>query len=687
MKMSKTGLLGKLLIILIPLSVLAISLLITVSYFVTSQIVNQQIDETMSGKIDANSEYVQKLFLKHAAVAETLAKSVASSSKVLQKQQYIAMLTAFPQTNADTCGVGVWFQPYQWKAHTKLFGPYAYKKNGKVVYTDEYSDPKYNYLDQLWYKIGLKKELVAWSEPYVDPVTKVSMITATSPMYKNNGDILGVATADMDLSSLQKKISSLKVGRTGYAFLVDGTGTYIATNQSKDIMKQKIQKSSNKSLRDAGKQIVRAKKGVTSFTKNGSTYYLYYASVSGTPLHIGIAIDKSELYAPLHTLLNRMISAGVLFILVLSVVLFLAAHHFIRPLSTAVFQLDKIATGDLTQEIPKKLLTQTDETGRVTRSVETMKETLKNLIAQLQITMNAVTQNTDSLNEVAAQVHTSASGVSAAVHEIAKGSTEGALSLENIVQQTTEFTTSFSKTAGQAILIGTSSKKVIERAAEGKKHVSELVQSMQSFQEQFVQFDQKTNQLSQRIEEINGFVALINEISSQTHLLSLNAAIEAARAGEQGKGFAVVADEIGKLANQSGESSKYIQGTIASLLKENGILIEAMHQMQKEIESQSEKVEKAITSYHVITKNMETIAPEITEIGDSSKKFEQESRKILDHIQEISAITEQTSASTEEIAASIAENSTSIQKITGAAEELGIMTAKVSEQLAHFRLS
>ena len=261
--MKKQSILFKINLVVIPTVLIALILLTTISYFSTRSIINSQTEMNMQSKLSSNSEMAQKLLLNNARVVETLAKTVESSYGALSKDNYVSLLEKFPQTNSETCGVGVWFQPYKYNKSIKYFGPYAYKDGGKVVYTDDYSKAEYDYPSQEWYKLGLDvNKAVNWSEPYVDPVTKVSMITASSHFVDKKNNIVGVTTADMDLTSLQKNISSVKIGDTGEAFLISKkSGIYVASKDKSRIMKKKIQNETNKSLASIGKSMISGKSG------------------------------------------------------------------------------------------------------------------------------------------------------------------------------------------------------------------------------------------------------------------------------------------------------------------------------------------------------------------------------------------------------------------------------------------
>lgn len=144
--------------------------------------------------------------------------------------------------------------------------------------------------------------------------------------------------------------------------------------------------------------------------------------------------------------------------------------------------------------------------------------------------------------------------------------------------------------------------------------------------------------------EISNIIAAIEDIASQTNLLSLNASIEAARAGEAGKGFAVVADQIGKLASDSAASAV-----------DTKKLIE--HSLQ-EIDHGNEIMAKATTAIESVIKGINSLAVSTNEISelsdtqaDAMKQLEEGIEQISEVIQNNSAAAQQSSATSEELSA------------------------------------
>jgi methyl-accepting chemotaxis protein len=133
---------------------------------------------------------------------------------------------------------------------------------------------------------------------------------------------------------------------------------------------------------------------------------------------------------------------------------------------------------------------------------------------------------------------------------------------------------------------------------------------------------QEISKQSEGLLEIN---AVIENIASQTNLLSMNAAIEAAHAGEAGKGFAVVADEIRKLAENSSEQSK----TISTVLKK----------ITESIATITTSTDKVLAKFEAISTGVKTVATQEDTIRSAMEEQMAGSKQILDGVAKVQEIT------------------------------------------------
>ena len=163
-----------------------------------------------------------------------------------------------------------------------------------------------------------------------------------------------------------------------------------------------------------------------------------------------------------------------------------------------------------------------------------------------------------------------------------------------------------------------------------------------------------TEELDNRIKEVEVIIGTILSISDQTNLLALNASIEAARAGEAGRGFAVVADQIGKLAEQSAQSAVNTRNLIGDTLEE--------------IHAGNEAVDHASQTLSVIVEGVRRIAQDSEELNqiaaaqsDAMNQAESGVNQISEIVQSNSAAAEELSATSEELLAQ-SENMTNLVK-------------------------
>lgn len=686
-KIKKGSILVKINVVVIPIIVIAMISLMITSYFSAKTIVEQEIATEMNNKLDGTSEMVQKILNSNEKVALTLAKTIETSYNVLNKDNYASLVGEFPTTNADTFGTGVWFEPFKYKKDVKYFGPYAYKDKGKVIYTDDYSKADYDYPSQVWYKIGLdpNKE-VAWSEPYLDPVTKVTMITTTANFRDQNKNIIGVTTADMDLTSLQKNINSISVGQTGKAFLIDKSGLYITDDDKEKVMTKKIQEESNASLAAIGKDMVSKKSGEANYSDNGKLFRVYFAAIPNSNMIIGIRIAEGELYGSINSQLLKSLVIAAVFILLACASIIDAVKRITKPLNVAVAQLNIIADGNLCSEVPVKYLSMNDEVGDVARAVNGMQKSIKALLLDVRKSINKISDQAKTLKQTADNMSSNTNGVSAAIQEIAIGTSGQANELENITLIVNEFGDEIEKMVNEIKDINNSSNGISIRANESNIKMQSLIKSINKVSSMSINFREKVSGFTDGIGKINEITALINSIAGQTNLLALNATIEAARAGEAGKGFSVVADEIRKLAEQSKESSDNIQKLISDISSNMSSIVDVSENMSNEINVQEVAVNLAIDSYKIIINDISEVIPKIEIISHTAVQINNDKEEINKEVETVSAAAEEVSASSEEIASSTEELNVASKYVAKTTEVFEAMANDIIQNISKFKL-
>lgn len=227
---------------ILPCTLCAIILLSVLSYQYSKKIINNEIQTKVNCKLDQAVENIQGDINLYSSLPLNLSRIVETLGNSASKQQYQNLLVNSLSVNTNSYyGTGIWFEPYKYHSDEKYYGPYACWDKDRVVYTEEYSNANYDYFKYDWYKMAKDtKELTVWSDPFLDDVSKVTMITVASPFYDKDKNFMGSITADVNLSSIQKSVSSIKIGKTGEAFLLNKNGMYIVNSDASKIMKVNI---------------------------------------------------------------------------------------------------------------------------------------------------------------------------------------------------------------------------------------------------------------------------------------------------------------------------------------------------------------------------------------------------------------------------------------------------------------
>ena len=190
-----------------------------------------------------------------------------------------------------------------------------------------------------------------------------------------------------------------------------------------------------------------------------------------------------------------------------------------------------------------------------------------------------------------------------------------------------------------------------------------------------------TNESALKIKEVTN---IISDIAEETNLLSLNASIEAARAGEQGRGFAVVAGQIQKLAEQSNESARQIEEITNILIEESQKSVKTMEDVRSVIERQNTNVQNTQHAFENVKNGIDCSIDGIRTIAGKTAKLDEARVKVVDVVQNLTAIAQENAASTEETCASASEVGSIMSNIADNAEHLHQIAVKLEESVNQF---
>ena len=218
-----------------------------------------------------------------------------------------------------------------------------------------------------------------------------------------------------------------------------------------------------------------------------------------------------------------------------------------------------------------------------------------------------------------------------------------------------------------------------EVVLKGKDNVVTLLENIISLDKNAENVVYSIESLSKDNGKIVEILETLNDITTQTNLLSLNASIEAARAGESGKGFAVVAEEIRKLAENSKAFTDEINSILQGISNQTERVSDEIRNQQKSIEMCSEHTNSVKELFENINLNTQTILSQAKNMEVQSVELDKIFKTTLDDINHINTNVESTAAITEEITASVINLHENIEIVVGGYTDINETSNKLKE--------
>jgi len=398
-------------------------------------------------------------------------------------------------------------------------------------------------------------------------------------------------------------------------------------------------------------------------------------------VNIGLSVK------PVDDAVRSMIIKAAIIGLIIFVIAILIFYYIIRKTIKNIGKLvdvsEKMASGDLTEEIEIK---SNDEIEKLSRSFNEMVINLKGTIRGILDTSKEVEGYSNDLLSASEQNNNITQEITNAVDAVAKGALEQAMKTNDAKENVSSMAGKVEEVVTDIDNLKESTEALMSVANKNKEEMNAMNIQMNAIKNASMSSSETIRELMQASEKIGDIVNVINGIAEQTNLLALNAAIEAARAGEQGRGFAVVSDEIRKLAEESVSSAKDITELIKETQEKSNATIKTIEESVNQSEKGQEIVRKVTESFENILESIKDNQSSFDRLEAVNLELRENSNQVMNLVEEIQCISENAAANTQQVAASTEEQMASSEEINASIENLNSLVKELSGSVDKFKI-
>lgn len=527
----------------------------------------------------------------------------------------------------------------------------------------------------------LENTFVQWGDSHLFLDEKMEQDSGEYVLYCSqafhSGDRHAVAVVDISTKEIRNLLQQLDFGENSQVSFLTGEGKEIDSGTVIPLLDMDFFTEAKAGMTDGY---------VTEYvTVDKKDYFFMMCKSQVVDGYIAVLVPKENIIASSLEIRNL---TFLLVIMAAAVAILLSSFITVsisRNIRKSEKSLKRVSEGELYLDDVKERIPK-NEFGRLHGAIRNTIEKMRNLLLEVMKMIDTVSNSGNRVDESGSRVNTYVQNMSGHMKQVEDIVESESTEIENMTEQMEKLSDDI-KTVSHTIF------DTIEQVRASKEMIRMGVDAVKVMSEQSVQTTQVTGEvqnqvsvLGEKLGDISVFAEDIQEIASQTNLLSLNASIEAARAGENGRGFSVVAEEIRKLADSAGATAAEIQKMIREIREYSKMAVERVSVAEAIVAGQEKSVQNTSDVFCKINALLERLIGDMERLATEVEGMNNERKTAIASIRTIGELSGNLVQFSEQMNADLKQQVEAADIMTAEADKLKENMRNLKETIGTFRI-
>ena len=422
---------------------------------------------------------------------------------------------------------------------------------------------------------------------------------------------------------------------------------------------------------------------------NGEDYFGYYIPfVENNELRGAVfsGIPKAKAQSIITQKVTTMVISIVVIMIIFVTLAISQVSKILKKLTVASNYAEALDANNLYVEYDKRIKNDTDEYAGIGNILYRAINKLQDLIKEIHVSAQSSLSISSDLSQNSENLSNTTNDIAHVIGNVADGAQNQADDTQRVVESVQDMGNNIEKIVANGNKLSTAAENMSVAQNKAVDTLAVLHNKNQTIMNDVTEVNHQIEITNDSIKSIYSTLSIIQDIATQTNLLSLNASIEAARAGEAGRGFAVVASEIKQLADQSSANSSEIEHSLQSLIDNYKLIIEKMESTTFNINEQNSKLQETEADFEILNNGITETTAQIREINNIVSDISNQREVINETVLNLSAISEENAASSQEVMASVEELNSIVALVDDKASELESMNKELNDMVKIFKI-